>query len=81
MHSHFQILLRGYMGLRIKYVGGGPIFLCFIAFLCYNFLKSFEGVHEVPPSPPPPVCIWVRFLVESWIKISFLFPSTKYKVK
>ncbi len=26
--------------------GGGPLFSCFIAFLCYNFSKSFEGVHE-----------------------------------
>ncbi len=28
--------------------------MCFIAFLCYNFSKSFEGVHEVPPPPPLP---------------------------
>ncbi len=51
MHSHFQILLRGGMRLR-KNLGGGLIFSYFIAFLCYNFSKSFEGVHEVPPSSP-----------------------------
>jgi hypothetical protein len=37
-------------------MGGGPLFSCFIAFLCYNFSKPFEGVHEVPP--PPPECIF-----------------------
>jgi hypothetical protein len=46
-----------YMGLW-ENLGGGPLFLCIIAFLCYNFSKSFEGVHEVPPpsSPPLPLC-------------------------
>jgi hypothetical protein len=40
-------------------LGGGPLFSCFIEFLCYNFSKSFEGVREVPPSSPRPlVCIY-----------------------
>ncbi len=61
MHSHFQILLRGYMGLW-ENLGGGPLFLCFI-FYC-NFSKSFEGVLEVPPPPssPIPVCIYEFFI-------------------
>ena len=36
----------------LENLGGGPLFSCFIAFLCYNFSKSFEGVHEVPPLLP-----------------------------
>jgi hypothetical protein len=38
-------------------MGEGPLFSCFIAFLCYNVSKSFVGVHEVPLSPSPPLCI------------------------
>ena len=57
MHSHFQILLRGYMGLW-ENLGGGPLFLCFIAFLCYNFSKSFEGYMRCPP---PPSCVHLCF--------------------
>jgi hypothetical protein len=41
----------------VKKSGRGPLFSCFIAFLCHNFSKSFEGVHEVPPSSPlSPLC-------------------------
>ena len=53
MHSHFQILLRGYLGLW-ENLGWGTLFSCFIAFLWSNFSKSSEGVHEV--SPPLPLC-------------------------
>ncbi len=69
MHSHFQILLRGYMELW-RNLGGGPLFSCFIAFLCYNFSKSFEGVHEVPPSPspPPPSCASMALVKSVLIK-------------
>jgi hypothetical protein len=33
----------------------GPLFSCFTAFLRPQFLKSFEGVHEVPP---PSMCTY-----------------------
>ena len=55
MLSYFQTLLRGLW----EHLGGGPLFSCFIAFVGYNFSKSFEGVHEVPPSPPPCVHLWM----------------------
>ncbi len=50
----------GTSGVVRKPGRGSSIFV--FAFLCYNFSKSFEGVHEVPPScpPPPPVCIYAR---------------------
>ncbi len=57
----FSNSFEGVQGV-VRKSGRGPLFSCFIPFLCYNFLKSFEGVHEVPPFSPlslPPVCIYV----------------------
>jgi hypothetical protein len=48
----FKFFWGWYLGL-LENLGGGPLFLCFIAFLWINFLKSFEGVRDVPPPPPP----------------------------
>jgi hypothetical protein len=33
----------------VKKSGRGPLFLCFVAFLCYNFSKSFGGYMRCPP--------------------------------
>jgi hypothetical protein len=80
MHSHFQILLKGYMGLW-ENMGGGPLFSCFIAFLCYDFSKSFEGVHEVPPSSPPPcVHLWMKSSYNEKTK-SILFYSVLFSIE
>jgi hypothetical protein len=53
---------------------GDPLFLCFIAFKWPNVLKSFEGLHELPPPlhRPPSllVCIYGRAIQEksvAWI--------------
>ncbi len=61
----FSNSLEGAHGV-VKKSGWGASFLCIIAFLCYNFSKSFEEVHGVPPSSPlpppsvylcPPICV------------------------
>ncbi len=62
-------------------LGGGPLFSCLVAFLCYNFSKSFEGVHEVPPSSPLslPPCVHLCSKMSTEVPargsstISFLF--------
>ena len=56
----FKFFWGRYMGLW-ENLGGGPLFPCFIAFLWYNFSKSFKGVHEVPPPPSPCVDHWLKF--------------------
>ncbi len=53
----FKSFWGGTLGLW-ENLGGRPPFSCFIAFLCYNFSKSFEGVYEVPPSSPLP-CMYL----------------------
>ena len=53
-------------------IWGGPLFPCIIAFLWSNFLKSYEGVHVVPPFPPLPVCIYGHMpvkLVSTFIQV------------
>ena len=62
------------MGL-CENLGGGPLFSCFIAFLFYNFSKSFEGVHEVPP--PPPLCASMN--VNCVVVACSNFPLVKWK--
>ena len=55
----FSNSFEGVHGVVRKPGRGSSIFVFNgIAFLCYNFSKSFEGVHKVPPSSPPPVCIY-----------------------
>ncbi len=49
----WQILLKGVLGVVRK--SGGVVLDCI---LCGSLSKIFIGVHEVPPSPPPPVCIY-----------------------
>jgi hypothetical protein len=61
----------------VRKSGRGPLFSCFIAFLFYNFSKSFEGVHELPPSSPHPLCASMVQRLFSWagfeVNISFYF--------
>jgi hypothetical protein len=55
----------------VRKSGRGPLFSCFIAFLFYNFSKSFEGVHEVPPSSPlSPLCA-IMLVTLNIISVSF----------
>ncbi len=48
----FKFFWGGYLGLW-KNLGGGTLSLCFMGFQWSNFSKSFEGLHEVHPSPSP----------------------------
>ncbi len=54
-HSHFKVLLRGggYLG-PWENLGGERVFYISVLLHFYDpiFLKSFEGVHEMPPPPP-----------------------------
>jgi hypothetical protein len=47
----FSNSFEGVHGVVKKFWRGSSIFV-FIAFLCNNFSKFFEGVNEVPPSSP-----------------------------
>jgi hypothetical protein len=50
----FSNCFEGVHGVVKKSGRGSSIFV----FLCYNFSKSFEGVHEGPPPPlPSPLCV------------------------
>ncbi len=60
-----QFFLKCTKMFHFSHCGGGGVlgvvrkYACFIAFLCFNFLKSSEGVLEVPSSSPlcpPPLC-------------------------
>ncbi len=67
MQSHFQILLRGVLGI----VRGYSIFV-FCNFYCnfmIQFFKSFEGVQKVAPPPPSPHSehLWC-LCTEIWVK-------------
>ncbi len=52
-----QLFSNSFEGVHgvVKKSGRGPLFSCSIAFLCYNFSKSFEGVQDVHTLSPPPL--------------------------
>ena len=65
MNSHFQILLKGvlnYLGFW-ENLGGGPLFSCFIEFLCSSFSKSFKGYMRSFPS----ACASMNLIDPLWI--------------
>jgi hypothetical protein len=58
MHSHFQILLRGVLGVVRKSGRGSSIFVFYCIFMIQFFKVYWKGTWGVPLLPPPPVCIY-----------------------
>ncbi len=54
----FWNFFEGGLGLRDN-LGGGPLFLCFIAFLRLKFSTSWVD----PPLSPTPLCVHLRYVL------------------
>jgi hypothetical protein len=77
----FSNSFEGVHGVVRKSGRGSSIFVfyTFIAFLCYNFSKYFDGVHEVPPllPPLPPPCVLLCVgTYPSYLHEFFPFPGS-----
>ncbi len=62
MHSHFQIRLRGVLGV-VRKSKGTPYFSVLLRFYDQVF-EVFWGVHEVPPSPQKDNVCYLRIYTQ-----------------
>ncbi len=51
MHSHFQNLLRGVLGVVRKYSGGSNTFVFYCIFMAKFFIVFWEGTRDAPSLP------------------------------
>jgi hypothetical protein len=56
----FKFFRGGYLGLWDN-LGGGPLFLCFMAFLWSNFRSLLRGYKRCPLLTPLPLCVHLCF--------------------